>query len=108
MKYLKGFNESRIDWSSWDDYEYNEGDGLYLDENELRNGKIVTTDKKSPFINTKHPQGEHTLNQGMRDEVLKGKYKYRCSGCGEYKYSVSRNHYGLETIPLCKDCYEDN
>lgn len=119
MKYLKRFNENNIiDWSIYDDYLYSEGDGLYLDEDELRNGRVVTTDRKTPFINIKHPLGEHTMNRSMNDSLSKqrsmirkevyGEEPERCSGCGEYKPSVSRNHDDMETIPLCKSCYNED
>jgi len=60
-----------IDWSIYDDYEYSEGDGLYLDEKSLRKGKIVTTDRKQPFVNRKHPMGEHVINEALRQSILR-------------------------------------
>jgi len=132
MKYLKSFkesissnditmttkNENRIDWSIWDEYEYKEGDGVYLDDNELRKGRVVTTNTPSPFINMKHPKGEHIMNRNTKDAFNKQrsmirKYVYdeepvRCSDCGEYSPDVSTNHLGSITIPLCSNCFNED
>jgi formylmethanofuran dehydrogenase subunit E len=99
-----------IDWSIYNSYEYSEGDGLYLDEKSLRAGKIVTTDTKQSFVNRKHPMGEHVINKSVGESILRDRspLKVRCQQCNENKLTTSMNHEGIETIPLCNSCFNDN
>ena len=113
MKNLKKFESfikgrKKIDWSIYDEYEYSEGDGVYLDEESLYKGIIKTTNRESPFVNIKHPKGKHIIASAVHDQNRKDLFKNRCRMCGEYKMFVSTEHAGIETIPLCKSCYEDD
>ena len=98
-----------IDWSVYDRYEYSEGDGQYLDEESLYEGVIVTTDRRQPFINTKHPNGQHLLNVAMHkhDKKSRSNSAVPCSQCREYKLIILTSHHGKETIPLCYACVDD-
>lgn len=99
-----------IDWSIYDDYQYSKGDGLYLDEKSLYEGKIVTTDHKQPFVNTKHPLGNHIINRSSHEYIRKSHSNTdtKCRQCHEYKLSTSTFHEGMETIPLCNSCFNDD
>ena len=109
--------KNEIDWRIFDKYEYKEGDGAYLNEDELRNGRVVTTNSPSLFINSKHPKGEHIMNRCRRDKFNKqrsmirlyvfGEKPVRCSGCREYSPDVSTKHAGLRTVPLCSKCFNE-
>ena len=99
-----------IDWSIYDKYEYSEGDGVYLDEKSLREGKIVTTNARQSFVNIKHPMGEHIINKAIGESILRDRspLDVKCQQCNEYKLTTSTMHEGIETIQLCNSCFNDN